>query len=277
MLQEYIKEIKYLKLYIISIPVVIIASYSVYFFLDVAAIKDLTKEDHLFENATAVCFFIASVFLFLFYKKNKNIFLLLLALLLFFAFGEEISWGQRIFNFDGPRFLWKTNVQQEFNIHNREMFDHYNLDHTEKTGWHRLLEINFLLKTFCFLFGFLLPICTFHLKSISKIVLNLKLPVPPIAIGSFFIFSWLAYRFILTLISTGRDAEYYRSAGEIFEFLISYVFAVISIYFYNKRKENILGLDVKQYINKDFNFPYSKIRVNKVRNRFSLIANRFFS
>ena len=35
-----------------------------------------------------------------------------------FAAGEEISWGQRIFDFETPDFLMHLNVQNEFNVHN---------------------------------------------------------------------------------------------------------------------------------------------------------------
>jgi hypothetical protein len=42
----------------------------------------------------------------------------LLAILFFFGFGEEISWGQRLFGFETPEELKKINTQQEFNVHN---------------------------------------------------------------------------------------------------------------------------------------------------------------
>ena len=35
-----------------------------------------------------------------------------------FAAGEEISWGQRIFEFATPDFLMPLNEQKEFNVHN---------------------------------------------------------------------------------------------------------------------------------------------------------------
>ncbi len=37
---------------------------------------------------------------------------------LFFIAGEEISWGQRIFNFAGPEVLVERNLQNEANLHN---------------------------------------------------------------------------------------------------------------------------------------------------------------
>jgi F0F1-type ATP synthase membrane subunit c/vacuolar-type H+-ATPase subunit K len=49
-----------------------------------------------------------------------------LALLFFVMFGEEISWGQRIFGIETPGSISAVNVQDEFNLHNMfgYFFDH---------------------------------------------------------------------------------------------------------------------------------------------------------
>jgi hypothetical protein len=44
-----------------------------------------------------------------------------LAFLFFFAAGEEISWGQRIFNFETTGFFESNNLQHETNLHNLEI------------------------------------------------------------------------------------------------------------------------------------------------------------
>ena len=248
---QYLKEIKYLRLYIISLAVAIIFSYSIYFFLDDTYVEDLGKEDHLFENLTAVFLFLGSVLYFLSFNTSgrKYHFLFFMALLLFFGGGEEISWGQRIFHFNTPANLKSMNVQRETNIHNIEIFNHTNFDGTIKHGWHRLLEISFLFRIFCVLFGFVLPLCTFHLKPVNRLMRSLKVPIPPITIGIFFIFSWLAFRLTLAIIPKDRSVQYYDTASEIFEFLSSYVLLLTAIYFYKNRKEDILGYDIKQYSN----------------------------
>ncbi len=41
-----------------------------------------------------------------------------LAFLFFFAAGEEISWGQRIFNIETPGYFMEKNLQKETNLHN---------------------------------------------------------------------------------------------------------------------------------------------------------------
>jgi hypothetical protein len=51
-------------------------------------------------------------------SKISTAFFCLLAILFFFGFGEEISWGQRLFGFETPEEIKLANTQQEFNLHN---------------------------------------------------------------------------------------------------------------------------------------------------------------
>ena len=86
--------------------------------------KDLVKEDGVIEYLTAILLLASSVLtlkIFLKIKKNHSVFnfgLFLSVLVLFFGFGEEISWGQRILNIESPSFFYKNNLQGETNIHN---------------------------------------------------------------------------------------------------------------------------------------------------------------
>lgn len=84
-------------------------------------------EDSIFENITAINFFISSLVLaFVAYhlskdKANRKIvpitIISLLALFFFVLGGEEISWGQRIFGWATPE-IFSGNVQHETNLHN---------------------------------------------------------------------------------------------------------------------------------------------------------------
>jgi len=80
-------------------------------------------EDGPVENATAIAYFISFIFSLAIAKsfKERPIFFalfLILALGLLFIALEEISWGQRIFNFETPDWI-PENLQEEANIHNR--------------------------------------------------------------------------------------------------------------------------------------------------------------
>ena len=90
---------------------------------------DLAKEDSYVENLTAILFFLAGILLVIVATTERRIFprcIYILGCVAFmFAAGEEISWGQRIFDFETPENLMKINDQNEFTIHNitTEQFD----------------------------------------------------------------------------------------------------------------------------------------------------------
>ncbi len=82
------------------------------------------EEDGIIEYSTAI--FLLSVSIYLINKllktvkviSSKNIGIILFSIIFFFGFGEEISWGQRIFNIETPDFFIENNLQSETNIHN---------------------------------------------------------------------------------------------------------------------------------------------------------------
>ena len=84
-------------------------------------------EDSLFESLTSAIYFGASVIAIVialaFKRKERFISAAAYALLAFgllFVAGEEISWGQRILNFETPSQILESNTQQEFSLHNLE-------------------------------------------------------------------------------------------------------------------------------------------------------------
>ena len=83
----------------------------------------LIKEDGIIEYSTAFFLLFSSIYLIYVFNKNKNknqykFGLLLFSIAFFFGFGEEISWGQRIFDIESPFFFSENNLQNETNIHN---------------------------------------------------------------------------------------------------------------------------------------------------------------
>jgi hypothetical protein len=151
--------------------------------------------------------------------------------MLFIGSGEEISWGQRIFQFSTPDYLLVYNKQKEFNFHNI-------------WTW----EINFFYKCFTILFGIILPVIVFHFKAISRITIKLKLPVPPISIGIFFLLDWIVFRTMLYILPVNRVFDYYASDTEIYEFVTSFILALLSLYFYINRNSIISGMDIKDQL-----------------------------
>lgn len=84
-----------------------------------------TKEDGFAEYGTALFLFCSSLLLIYrfiklqkFKKASWKFGILLIALIFLFGAGEEISWGQRIFNVESSEYFLENNAQGETNLHN---------------------------------------------------------------------------------------------------------------------------------------------------------------
>jgi len=88
-------------------------------------VNSYVKEDGPIEWSTEIplfaIFLICLIYLFK-YAKRKNFWFFIIYLFIglgsFFVCGEEISWGQRIFNFKTSTYFKEHNSQDEENIHN---------------------------------------------------------------------------------------------------------------------------------------------------------------
>jgi len=113
----YQKIIFLLPIAILTILALIFMRYNLFFMF-------LRKEDSIVEWLQFIFIAISSVVSFLLHlhwkRKNKilSIIFFILALGLFLVAGEEISWGQRIFNFQTPDEYKKLNTQGETTLHN---------------------------------------------------------------------------------------------------------------------------------------------------------------
>ncbi|WP_372771973.1 hypothetical protein [Mangrovibacterium sp.] len=93
---------------------------------DLAAYRIFVQEDGLVENLTSLFLFgvsMVSIYRLTEYKKAGKpatwmITAATMAFLFFFAAGEEISWGQRIFDIQSSEFFLEHNKQAETNLHN---------------------------------------------------------------------------------------------------------------------------------------------------------------
>lgn len=234
LLKPYLNELKKTKYKVTTLLLTTILSYSIYLFCSDNTIIYLDKENTFFEAGTALLFLVCSVISILSFTKTKNKWHLLLGIVFFLGFGEEISWGQQLFKFNTPKIVKEVNVQKEFNLHNIEIFNSENFNHTYKKGWRRLTEINFLFKLFCITYGICIPFLKIQSQLLSNFFKKIKLPVPEISVGFFFFFCWIYYQLILSLLPKGKPIEYYETSSEIFEFLTSVIFFIICSTFLNE-------------------------------------------
>jgi hypothetical protein len=160
----------------------------------------LCKEDGPIESIGAIFFLTASL-LFLaayifssgagndlkLFHATRNIFYLFLGILFLICFGEEISWGQRLLNWETPRLFSEINAQGEINIHNLWLFHERKPDGTQKSTLALALNMWKLFCVFWLSFCVVVPIID---KISSKAGIFLKrigLPVAPLWIGALFL------------------------------------------------------------------------------------------
>ena len=105
--------------------IILLALGFIFFYTDKPQFDEYVKEDGLVEWITVLGLLGGSIvcfrrFLKLFRQKSSWFLFItfFLALFLFFAAGEEISWGQRVISIETPEYFQKNNAQQETNLHN---------------------------------------------------------------------------------------------------------------------------------------------------------------
>lgn len=85
-------------------------------------VSALTREDGVVENLSAIFYMVGLFVSFIsIFKAERILFPILWAALCFVFLGEETSWFQRIFHYSVPE-VEQINAQNEFNLHNLDMF-----------------------------------------------------------------------------------------------------------------------------------------------------------
>lgn len=193
-----------------SVSAFIIATFVILATLSPAMLVGVCKEDGLLENLSALFFVISAVF---FYLASKNLYVIsgrkwknttltiAWALLMLIFFGEEISWGQRIFNYATPASLVEHNLQQEFNIHNLAAVD------SAFGGKYRYFSIMLLF------FSLVFPVMK-YVPLGRKILKLFTFPVATPAIALLVFLAYVYGKFFFNILP--NDA-----ASEIREFLFS--------------------------------------------------------
>lgn len=171
------------------------------------------REDGLVEYLTAIFLFFASIValyrIFEYRKLKKPLWILtasVLAFLFFFAAGEEISWGQRIFNIESSDFFLENNIQDETNFHNLLVGD---------TNLNILIfsKIMLLVMISYFVFSRILYAKT---KIIRNLVNSFRVPLPQL-------------RQIIVMLSLNLiiAAFYVKKISELHEITFAFIFFII--------------------------------------------------
>jgi hypothetical protein len=116
---------------IFMLPIVLITSIVIIYIRRFDLFMKIEVEDGLVELGQVILLFssalISAVISKYYWGKNKilGVLFAILAFAMFFIAGEEISWGQRIFNIQTPDSLAAANTQGEINLHNNRSVWHF--------------------------------------------------------------------------------------------------------------------------------------------------------
>jgi len=183
------------------------------FYTDLSQFEKYVQEDGIAEWLTVAGLLLGSVVCFtrfvkLFHSKSRWFLAvtLCLSLFLFFAAGEEISWGQRIFGLKTPEYFQQHNAQQETNLHNLVL------------GGVKLNKLIFSVILVGLLGIFLVVVPWLYQKStgIKKVLDASAVPVPRLyqVIGFLLVFG------LTSLIHHGKSPELLECCGALLFFLI---------------------------------------------------------
>jgi len=191
----------------------------------------LVCEDTIIEYLTFFFLLVSSLFFLatFFYSKTgnnvfgwiripRNIIFLGLAAVLFFGAGEEISWGQRILDFDTPEAL-EENEQDEFTIHNLPVFNTVNESN--------LFSMNHMFLFFWFGFGIFLPLTSLGSKRLQDMYAMLGVPIVPLALGGLFMLNYILSKLYYQLDMVREN--YGGRLSEIRESQEGLIFALIAL------------------------------------------------
>lgn len=177
---------------VLILSLILVATSSFYFIFEPSTLKWLAQEDGLVENFSAVNWFMAAVIMFVLFAKRKNVWFLLLGILFVVCFGEELSWGQRLFGFATPESIRTNNFQGEFNLHNLNFFERR---HGDKGFWGVMRDVGRMFAIFWFLYGIVLPASLKLSDRLRRFVKYIRLPVMPLAIGLFFMVNYVVFQY----------------------------------------------------------------------------------
>lgn len=144
--------------------------------------------------------------------------LVVLGCLFFFGAGEEISWGQRIFNIQSSDFFMAHNSQGETNLHNLVV------------GGKKINKIIFgtFLGIFVAVYFLILPFVYRKVEKVKKLIDSCAIPVP----------KYIHIVFVLIVVGIveiiGLAADGHGKKGEIMEFGLCWVFVLLFFAPYNR-------------------------------------------
>lgn len=199
--------------------------------LDRDVFDRLMREDSWVESVGAISFLTASIFAALSARapvppghQLRRVALVGLAVAFFFAAGEEVSWGQRLFGLETPEALRAVNTQDETTLHNVE-------------GVGRLVEVGFALLWITL--AVVVPALAALSARLARL-LSRASPVIPLVLGLVFLWNFVLSKVALRAFERwdGYDSKYpvVHTTTEIKETGFSILFAIAMFLVWRHRR-----------------------------------------
>jgi hypothetical protein len=148
---------------------------------------------------------------------------LFFAFICFFAFGEELSWGQHLFQYETPESVTEINAQGELNFHNLHLASVFGIssDHPLYPYMGNLTQyLNPIFYLFCTFIWVVLPVFLHDFNGRSKFKLLRNFPAQTPRFYLSFLFFIVAYLLIDNLI---------LDVGELFELTLASAGAITGL------------------------------------------------
>ena len=234
-----IKEALSRNVFLISLMLgLVFLSYLIPVLMDGATLRDLVREDGPVESLGAALFLAGAIFIFYSLLRPPiggsvhgnpwKFWMIGLGLLFFVACGEEISWGQRIFNFETPEALLEVNKQKEFNLHNFEPFHGLDDQGERKTGLAAWLTIHRIFYSVMFGFFVFLPLVMVANNRLTGLIRATEIPIAPLDLSVLYVFVLAGVKVFQRAFAHEND-ELYHNLVEIMETNIALVTCLYGI------------------------------------------------
>jgi hypothetical protein len=214
----------------------VFALYSIVLLED-ETLRTLRGEDKFIENLGALYFLTASILYFANFLQSsgsgqsencsrlkKNHCYLFFGALFFLGFGEEISWGQRLMDWESPQLFQNINKHKETNLHNLNIFGK------------GILRPDIWFFVFWFSYCLILPTISKYSMESRNVISRFGLPVPPLWIGYLLLTNFVIYCISLLFPSDWPLAHKFAAYLEIKESNAAFIFAVLA--FHELRKQS---------------------------------------
>ena len=201
------------------------------------------QEDGPVENAGALGFLLAgAVFLVTAHRSSglhgqygtNPLALLALGALCLICFGEEISWGQRLFHYPTPAWLSDSNGQGEWNLHNLAWFHTKTEVGTIKWFWLRLINPDRFLVLFQLTLCTLVPMLIAYSATLRSWGARIGLPIVPWWIAGLVPLHFLVSQAVYMIVGGGAGLILGDALDETKETIRAFIFLVVAVWAYRR-------------------------------------------